>query len=290
MKYLAVLAALAALAGCSKPAPPEITVGAMPSTQSVLLAEIAAQHIEKQLGLPVVRKFDIGSTTIAYEGLVLSTLDVYPEDTSAIQVSVMKEPLDPNPDNVLLRVQNEMPRLGRIQVLDPLGVHRQMCMAIRASDAADSKVTTLSDAARSRLAWTIGMTPDFEQRVDGYVALMSAYNVPLKVPPKPLAPAALYPALSGNQVSMVAGYDTDGPLNTPEFAVLKDDKGTFHETRACLLVRQGVLDANPKLRSVLDRLSGKFTNESMRQMNFEADLQRHAIKDVAAAFLRQAGL
>jgi glycine betaine/choline ABC-type transport system substrate-binding protein len=290
LKYVAALAALGAAAGCSKPAPKAITVGSAPSTEGILLAEIAAQHLEKQLGVPIVRKLDLGSTTIAYEALVLSTLDVYPEDTNAILVSVMKEPLDPNADNVLLRIQNEMPRLGRIQVLNPLGIHRRMCMAVRAADAADGKIATLSDAARSRLAWTIGVTPEFEQRTDGYVALMSTYNVPLKVPPKSLPAGSLYPALSQNQVSMIAGYDTDGPLNAPEFAVLKDDKGAFHEARTCFLVRQGALDGNPKLRAALDQLSGKFTNESVRQMDFEVDVLRHAVKDVAAGFLRQAGL
>lgn len=282
--------AACAAAACSRLGAPGITVGSTPSTQGIVLAEIAAQHLENQLGVPVSRKFDLGSTTIAYEALVLSRVDVYPEDAAAIQTLVLKEPLDPNPDNVLLRVQGEMVRIGRIQVLKPLGIHRRMSMAIRSSDAADGKLTSLSQAAGSRLAWTIGMTPEFEQRSDGFAALMSAYNLPLKVPPKSLPPGSLYSALSENQVSMVAGFDTDGPLKNPEFTVLSDDRKAFRVSSSCVLVRQGAIDKSAKLRTALEQLSGRFSNESMRQMTFEVDVRRRAVAEVATEFLRQSKL
>jgi osmoprotectant transport system permease protein len=256
----------------------------------MILAEIAAQHLEKQLGVPIERRTDLGSAPIAYEALVLSTIDIYPEDTNAIMVSVLKDALDPNPDSVLLRVQNEMPRLGRIQVLSPLGIHRRPCVVVRARDASDGKIQTLSEAARSRLAWTLGVTSEFQQRSDGFTALMSAYNLPLKVPPKPFPPASLYPALTDSQVAMVAGYDTDGPLSGNEFIQLKDDKGAFHEARTCFLVRQGAIDSQPKVKEALTQLSGKFTNDSIRKLNYEVDVSRRPVTDVAAEFLRQAGL
>lgn len=287
---IGVALCLFAFGGCSSRPARGIVVGATPSTERIILAEIAAQHLEKELGVPVERRIDLGSTAIAYEALVLSTIDVYPEDTNAIMVSVMKTPLDSNADNVLLMVQNEMPRLGRIQVLAPLGIHRRPCMVMRSADARDGRLVTLSDAARSRLAWTLGVTSEFEQRSDQYSALMSAYNLPLKVPPKSLPPGSLYRALVDNQVAMIAGYDTDGPLGGNEFVELKDDKGAFHEAKTCWLIRQGKLDQEPRLRAALDRLSGKFSNESIRKLNYEVDVLKRSVKDVAAGFLRQAGL
>ena len=277
-------------AGCSHPGPQPITIGALASTERILIAEIAAQHVEKRLGVTVDRRLDLGSTSLAYDGLVLGTTDVYPEDTNALVVSVLKEPLDPDPAIVLNRVRNELPRLGRVQVLDPLGIRQRVSMAVRASDAKDGKMQKLSEAARSRLAWTLGCTSDFEQRTDGYSVLMRTYNLPLKLAPKVLPPRGLYEALASNQASMVAGYDTDGPLAGPEFTVLNDDKNAFQESRACLLVRQGAVERTPGLRAALDQLSRKFNNETMRKMNYEVDVEKAHVGAVAAEFLRQAGL
>ena len=285
-----VFAALLAGLGCSRKVTPGVAIGATPSTERIILAEIAAQQLEKQLGIPVNRKLDMGGPSIAYESLVLSNIDIYPEDTNAIMVSVLKDALDPNPDNVLLRVQNEMERLARIQVLSPLGIHRRPCMVMRAGDAHDGNMQALSDAARTRLAWTLGVTPEFQQRSDGYSALMSTYNLPLKVPAIAFPPASLYPALSSNQVSMISGYDTDGLLAGSEYAMLKDDKNAFHEARTCFLVRQATIDSLPKVRPALEQLSGRFSNESIRKLNYDVEVLKHPLKDVAAGFLRQAGL
>ena len=276
--------------GCSRSEPQNITVGAIASTERILISEIVAQLVEKCLGVTVDRKLDIGSTSIAYDGLVLGTADVYPEDTDAIIASVLKESLDPNPDIVLNRVRNELARLGRIQVLDPLGIRRRVSMVVRAGDAADGNMHTLSEAARSRLAWTLGCTTDFEQRTDGFSTLMRTYNLPLKLAPRALAPRGLYEALTTRQASMVAGYDTDGPLAGADFAVMKDDKNAFQESRTCLLVRLGAMERTPGLRPALNRLSGKFDNEQMRKMNYEVDVEKAQVRAVAAAFLRQAGL
>jgi osmoprotectant transport system substrate-binding protein len=285
------MAAAVFVSACSHPASrtTSIVFGAMPSTERILIAEIGAQQAEKRLGVTVDRKFDVDSTSIAYESLVMSTIDVYPEDTDAMMSSVLKEPLDPNPDIVLNRIRNEMPRVGRVQVLDPLGIRHRMCMVMRTNDAKDGKLRTLSEAAGSRLPWTIAATNDFEQRTDGYSALMRTYNLPLKLAPKPLSPQLLYPALTSNQASLIAGYDTDGPLTSPAFTTLEDDKHAFNESRTCLFVREGVLERLPALRDALAQLSGKFNNETMRKMNYEVEVEKSPVRAVASEFLRQAG-
>lgn len=283
-------AAVLTTACSSATAPKSITVGAVPSTEHILIAEIAAQQVEKKLGVTVERRFDLGSTSIAYDRLVLSAIDIYPEDTNAIIVSVLREPLDPNPDIVLNRVRNELPRVGRIEALDPLGIRHRMCMVIRTGDAKEGNLQTLSDAARSQLAWTLGVTEEFEQRTDAYSTLMRTYSLPLKLAPKPFPARALYDALTNNDASMIAGFDTDGPLNTNAFTVLKDNKNAFFEARTCLLVRDGALRAWPPLRAALDQLSGKFNNETMRKMNYQVEVEKAPVRVVAADFLRQASL
>jgi glycine betaine/choline ABC-type transport system substrate-binding protein len=283
-------AGMVLMTACSRKAALTLTVASTPSTERGILVEIAAQHLEKQLGTPVIRKVDLGSTSIGYESLVMSAIDVWAEDTNAIGVSVLKDPVDASPDITLERVRGEMARIGRIHVFNALGIRRRMAIVVRASDARDAKLETIADAGRSQLGWTLGTTSEFEQRPDGYSALMSTYKLRLATAPRTMLKGMLYPSLSQNQVSMVAGYDTDGALAEPEFAMLKDNLGAFRESRTCLLVREEALEREPKVRTALDQLSGKFTNDSIRKLNYEVDGSRRAVKDVAAGFLRQAGL
>jgi osmoprotectant transport system substrate-binding protein len=50
------------------------------------------------------------------------------------------------------------------------------------------------------------------------------------------------------------------------------------------------LRETPGLREVLLELSGKFTNKQMQNLNFQVDAQHRPVAEVAADFLRQAGL
>src|SRR5882672_10400842 len=69
-----------------------IIVGSKNFTEQVLLGEILAQQIERQLGLPVVRKLNLGGTLLAHEALVSGSLDLYPEYTGTALTEVLKRP------------------------------------------------------------------------------------------------------------------------------------------------------------------------------------------------------
>ncbi len=283
----AVLAAGAS--GCARKAPP-LVVGSNGATDRNVVAEVTAQLLEKQLGTPVIRKFEIGGTQIAYESLMLGTVNIYPEETNAVVVAILKEPIDPNPDIVYERVRGEMQRLARIVALKPLGVHGRMTMVIRASDQKAGGMTTLSQAAKSKLAWTLAYTNEFEARNDGYTALMSTYKLPLQVAPRAMPATTLYPALMDNQVSMIAGRDTDGPLEGEGFAVLKDDLNAFGEARTCLFAGQEALGRDPRTRPALEALSGRFTNDSVRRAAYRVAVMKGNLKDVAEQMLKDMGL
>ncbi len=291
LRITALLAVILIASACRSDQVHTLTVGAVASTEGAVLVEIVAQHLEKRLGVKVVRKLDVGGTSIGYESLVMSAIDIFPEETNALVLSVLKEQIDANPDVVTQRVRGEMERLGKVRVFNPLGIHRRFCLLIRTTDAQGGAFRTISEASRSQLAWTMGITPDFEERADGYSSMMSAYKLPLKVSPRNLPQGRIYTALTENSISMAAGHDTDGPLaDTSEFTVLGDDKQAFTESRTCLLARETLMQSVPKLEGALAELSGRFTNESIQRMNHQVDVLRQPVKDVAAGFLKQSGL
>jgi glycine betaine/choline ABC-type transport system substrate-binding protein len=64
----------------------------------------------------------------------------------------------------------------------------------------------------------------------------------------------------------------------------------FGSYQACVMVRQNLLATEPQLRPALNELSGKFTNEIMRKLDAEVDVNHRRVGDVAAEFLTRAGL
>jgi glycine betaine/choline ABC-type transport system substrate-binding protein len=278
------------LGGCSRAPKAAFIVGAKPGTEPAIVAEAAAQHLEKRLGAPVTRKFDVATTTMAYQGLLMTDVDIFPEDTTAIVSAVLKERVDPNPAVVFERAKSELMRLARIEVLPPLGIRHRYAMVVSAAKAAERRLETLSEACRSEPGWTLAVTAEFQDRPDGFGALMGKYNLPLRVAARTVDPRKLYSTLSEKQADMIAGFDTDGALESPEVAALADDRKAFEETRTCLLVRQEALQKFPAARAALEELSGKFSNDRIRKLNYQVDVRGRPVKDVAAEFLREAGL
>jgi glycine betaine/choline ABC-type transport system substrate-binding protein len=287
---LVVCVLFAAGAGCSCETKAELTVGTKPASEAMLLGEIIAQHVERSLGMSVARKFDVPSITLGYQGLMMDEMDVYLEDAAAIVGIVLKESIASDPNVVLERARAEMTRLGRITVLDPLGIEHRFVMVLDGSDPDNRKLTTLTEAAASDRLWTIAQTSEFQNRSDGYPSMMSTYSLRLAVPARVVEGRRVYDGLADGQANMVAGTDTDGQLLDPRYVVLNDDKSAFRPSRVCLLVRQAALDRHGSLSSALEQLSGKFSTELLRKLNHRMMVGMRPAKDVAAEFLRESGL
>ena len=100
----------------------------------------------------------------------------------------------------------------------------------------------------------------------------------------------LYKALEQGQVSMVAGNATDGQLAVLDAVVLQDDQRYFPPYDCGVVVRAELLKDNPPLRQALVELAGRFTDLTMRKLNYQVDGEHRPVRDVAEQFLREAGL
>jgi osmoprotectant transport system substrate-binding protein len=100
----------------------------------------------------------------------------------------------------------------------------------------------------------------------------------------------LYKALEQGQVTMIAANATDGPLAAHNWTILEDDQRVFGSYQACILVRQDMILDEPRLQPALAELSGKFTNEIMRKLDADVDVNHRPVREVATEFLARAGL
>jgi osmoprotectant transport system substrate-binding protein len=279
---------IAGIAGCKKEH--TITVGSKNFTEQVILGEIVAQHLEHRLGLPVKRQLNLGGTMLAHQALVRGDIDVYPEYTGTALTTILKLPPTSDPAEPLALVRREYQARFGLEWMDPLGFNNTFAMVIRGDDARKHKLTTLSDAARYAPGWNLGVGYEFQQRPDGLAGLLKTYPLPIHGTPKTMDLGLLYKALDQKQVSLVAGNATDGQLSVLDAVVLQDDQRYFPPYDCSLVVRADNLKDDPPLRKALTELVGRFTDQTMRRLNYQVDGEHRPVRDVAEQFLREAGL
>ncbi len=288
-KTFAGLAAILTLAGCSNSGPRPIKIGSKNFTEQVILGEIIAQHVEHRLHLPVERRLNLGGTLLAHQALRSGEIDLYPEYTGTALAAVLKEAPSGTSAEVLTRVRSAYLRDFQIEWLDPTGIDNGFAMVVQGADARARKLETLSDAAKVA-GWTLGVGYEFEQRADGLPALNRTYGFRWSGRPKSMDLGLLYKALEQGQVTMIAANTTDGLLSKLDLKVLRDDQRSFPPYEVAIAVRQDSLRQTPGLREALVELSGKFTNLTMQVLNYQVDGQHRPVAEVAAEFLKSAGL
>jgi osmoprotectant transport system substrate-binding protein len=261
-----------------------IVVGSKSSLDQTILGEIIAQHLESRLGRKIERRLSIGNTMITYQALQNGQIGVYPEYTGTIITEILKEQPAADPALVLERARGEMRRIGQTVVLDPLGFSAEPVAIIPVSDPRAAKVATLSDAAEVKNGWKIGVSYEFQQRQDGVPAI-TQYHLPMDAPLRAMEASDLYRMLAEGQVTMIFGALSDSELATGKWKTLADDRKLFTPQQASILVRQTVLDGEPRLRGALAELSGKFSAETMRRLNAAVAVDHHLVADVAKDFL-----
>jgi glycine betaine/choline ABC-type transport system substrate-binding protein len=282
---------LISLSACSRSKTEHVLrVGSKNFTEQVVLGEIIAQHLENRLHRKVERSLNLGGTLLAHEALLKGEIDVYPEYTGTGLAAVLKDSSNPAPDAVLQRVRSEYLRRFQVEWLDPLGIDNGFAMVVRGKDAREKHLQTLTDASRVTAGWTLGVGYEFQQRADGLGALDATYHLSWKGRPKSMDLGLLYQALGQSQVSMIAANATDGMLSKMDLKALDDDKHAFPPYQVCILARQDLLRDTAGVRDALGALSGKFSNEKMRELNYLVDGKHRPVTQVASDFLKESGL
>jgi glycine betaine/choline ABC-type transport system substrate-binding protein len=72
-----------------------------------------------------------------------------------------------------------------------------------------------------------------------------------------------------------------------DLVALEDDKLYFPPYHAAPVIRSKTLSRHPELRAIFDRLAGKITDQEMRRMNYEAEVERRDISSVVKSFLER---
>jgi osmoprotectant transport system permease protein len=261
-----------------------IVIGSKAFTEQVILGELMAQAIERSTKIEVQRKFNLGDTLVCETAMRAGDLDLYVEYTGTALTAIFKQPVTLDSAEVNRRVEAGYAATGRV-MLPPLGFNNTYVILTRGDEARRLGLKTISDAAKYSPDWRAGFGSAFLDREDGYRGLVQAYGLKFREAPLTMNLSLTYRALAERQVDLISGDATNGLIAKLDLYPLEDDRRYFPPYHAVPVIRSETLNRHPELRAVFDRLAGKISDQEMRQMNYEADVERRDASLIVKSFL-----
>jgi glycine betaine/choline ABC-type transport system substrate-binding protein len=275
------------LPGCSKENP-VIAVGAKDWPEQYILGKMLVLLIENSANLTASYTQDLSSDVI-FAGIRTGIIDVYIDYTGTIFGSYLNRSDSKCPGEVFEASARELRDTYNLRLLDPLGFNNTFSMAVAAETAAEHNLRTFSDLARVSSDFVIGSGAEFLSRSDGLPNLKRLYGLTFKEERVMVDVLDRYIALANGEVQVTEAFSTDGMLVAHDLAVLEDDKNFFPPYEAAILIHNNTADKHPELLDILMSLSGAFTDDIMRGLNYKAEVLGESPQDVAEEFLRENG-
>lgn len=267
---------------------PKITVASKNYTESFLAANLMADVLESA-GYSVERKLGLGGTAIIHQALVSGEIDVYAEYTGTALLAILKKQVISDPQEAYNVVKDEYLKTFNLVWLDPFGFNDTYALVMKRSQAEQLGLEKISDIKEKNVELTLGATQEFLVRKDGMPGLEQKYGINFKSP-KGMDPGLVYKALTSGNVDIISAFSTDGRIAAFDLVILKDDLGYFPPYYLTPVVRKELLDKNPEIADVLNRLSGKITEDAMAKMNSSVDIDKKEAREVAKNFLIESGI
>lgn len=260
----------------------KIRVGSKDFTESVILAEILAQMLERR-GLSVERQFELGGN-LAHDALLSNNLDVYPEYTGTAYTAILKRQPITDTQKVYDETKAEYAEKFDLSLSPPLGFSNDFAILVRGDIARKQNLKTISDAVPVSRNWQAGFGQDFMSRKDGYAGFSKAYNFNFAKQPREMDLSLTYRALASGELDLIAGNSTDGLISVLDLFQLADDKKYFPPYQAVFIVRR---DKAEILREVFERLNNAISTDEMRKLNYAVDGEKIPAKDAAKAWIEK---
>ena len=296
---VAALAVAIGLSGRAAAGRADLVIGSKNFTEQVVLGELLAQVIERDAGLTVERRLNLGGTSIAHEALLGGGIDVYVEYTGTSLTAIFNQPPSADSEQVFAKVRESYAAVG-LTLLPRLGFNNTFAILVRGEDAKRLGLKTVSDlAAAFRPPATVRLKADapfragfgyeFLERPDGFKGLTAAYGLVFATAPRVMDLNLIYRALAAGEIDVTAGDATSGLIDALGLAVLDDDRRYFPVYDAAPVARASMLRQYPAAAAAIRGLAGRVLAADMRQMNFAVDGEKQEPAVVVRAFLDRIG-
>ena len=276
----------AAKPGKGKPA---VTIGDKNFTEEFLLGQLYSQALEAK-GFTVHLKPDIGSSEITDKALTGGQIDMYPEYTGEIVLTI-KGDTKAQPTTALQTYQlaQRFESSRGFALLKATPFYDTNEMAVMPSFAAKWHLSTIGDLIHvgnkaSKVVY--GDTPENKGRYAGLLGLQKAYGL-ANIQFKALAIGLQYQAIQQGAINMADVFSTDAQLQQVHLKILSDPKHIFGFQNVAPVVSKKVLAAEgPAFAQTLNAVSADLTIPVMQKLNAAVAINKLQPAAVAKKFLQ----
>ncbi|MDK2830723.1 MAG: osmoprotectant transport system substrate-binding protein [Methanolobus sp.] len=267
-----------------------IVIGSKLFQESYILAHMTAIVLE-DAGYETDVKQGLGGTFVNYEALKAGQIHTYAEYTGTAYSQILSlEQLDDWDRQVVYNMTEEgLMEQDGVMIVSNLGFEDAYAIAVKEDWAAENNVTKISDLEPYAAEMTIGTDPEFATREDGLPRITEVYGFEF-MDYKQAVATVMYEAIKNDEVNAISAYTTDTRNEVFELRVLEDDKNALPPYDAILIVTEEFADENPDAITAMRKLDGAIDTDTMRQLNYQFDIEQKEPRDIAYQFLVDKGI
>ena len=261
----------------------KIRVGSKDFTENEIVAELYALALE-DAGYEVDRIFDVASSVI-HTSIVNDEIDLYPEYTGTGLISILQ--LDPltDPQEVYDTVKAAYEEKFGLIWLDYAQANDGQGLFISRKASDEYGITTISDLQANASNLRFASQGEFDEREDGLPGLIKVYGPFDWKSSKVYDNGLKYTVVENDEADVSPAYTTEGRLSeTDKFVLLEDDKQVWPPYNLAPVVRSEVLEANPDIAEILNKVVVTLDTATITALNAKVDVDKEEFEDVAAEY------
>ena len=210
---------------------------------------------------------------------------MYPEYTGTAYLTILNLH-DLITSNQLYSIVNwEYQKQFNLVWLNPFGFNNTQALAVREEFSKLYQLHDISDLKRIENKIIIGAPAEFTQREDGLIGLKRMYNLQFGQV-RQMDAGLMYSAILTGEVNVINAFSTDARILSHRLVLLNDDKHFYPSYQAAPIVRANLLQKHPEIAQALQPILGTLSDQTMQQLNYQADIQHQTPFVVANNYLR----
>ncbi len=174
-------------------------------------------------------------------------------------------------------------------MLSPMSYNNTYALAVSEELAESYQLQKISDLKPIEQKVKAGFTLEFNDREDGYVGIQKRYGIAFTTLAT-MEPKLRYQAIQSGDINLLDAYSTDSEIRQYKLRVLEDDQALFPPYQGAPLLRKETLTDYPEIGEALNQLADHITDDEMREMNYQVNVEGKLAAEVAKEYLVKIGL
>lgn len=264
-----------------------IVIGGKLNAEPEILVNMYKALIEQDSDLNVRIRPGLGGTSFVFSALENDEIDLYPEFTGTVLGELIREQaVSSNAEEVYQQAKTGIKEQYDMVLLEPMAYNNTYALAVPEAFAEEHNLESISDLHSVVDLINAGFTLEFSDREDGYLGIQDVYDLSFDSV-QTMEPSLRYNAIEGGDINLIDAYSTDSNLDRYDLRVLEDDRELFPPYQGAPLLKQKTLDQYPELEEILNQLGGIVSEDEIRALNYEVNVNGEDAGEIAREFLRQ---